>query len=229
MGNQGFRIYTKVRRPDRKLVEKFNGIPVANIADNMGRLSCMDSGIVTLNNVKMVGTAITVKAPMGDNLMFHKAMDLAEPGDIIVVDGEGCMNHSLCGEIMMRYAIRRGIIGFVVDGCVRDMDAIKEINFGVYARGVQPKGPFKNGPGEINVPISVGGQVVHPGDIMCCDLDGIVVIRQEDAEELYEKAMAQIKSEHDKLEKISKDNLKKPWIDKELSEGGCEIVDDYSC
>jgi len=189
----------------------------------------MDSGITNFNKVKMVGTAITVKAPLGDNLMFHKAMDLALPGDIIVVDGEGCMNHSLCGEIMMRYAMKKGIIGFIVDGCVRDMDTIQGIQFGVYARGLQPKGPYKNGPGEINVPISVGGQVVRPGDILCCDLDGIVVVRPEDAAELLDKARNQIKSEEEKLDKISKDGLKKPWIDKALEEGKCEIIDGFSC
>lgn len=229
MGNQGFRVYTRVRRPSKELVDQFIGIAVAAIADNMGRITCMDSGITNFNKVKMVGTAITVKAPLGDNLMFHKAMDLALPGDIIVVDGEGCMNHSLCGEIMMRYAMKKGIIGFIVDGCVRDMDTIQGIQFGVYARGLQPKGPYKNGPGEINVPISVGGQVVRPGDILCCDLDGIVVVRPEDAAELLDKARNQIKSEEEKLDKISKDGLKKPWIDKALEEGKCEIIDGFSC
>jgi regulator of RNase E activity RraA len=100
----------------------------------------------------MVGTAITVKAPLGDNLMFHKALDIAQKGDIVVVDGEGCMEHSLTGEVMMTYALSKGIKGFIIDGCIRDVETVEMLNFGVFARGVQPKGPYKNGPGEINVP-----------------------------------------------------------------------------
>jgi len=152
VGNIGFRIYTKIERPSRELVEGFKDIPVANIADNMGRISCVDSYIKPFNHVGLLGTAFTVKAPLGDNLMFHKAIDMAQPGDIIVVDGEADMNHSLCGEIMFRYAMSRGIAGFLIDGCIRDAASLKDLDFSVYARGVNPKGPYKNGPGEINIP-----------------------------------------------------------------------------
>lgn len=228
MSKPGFRIYTKIQRPPRELVQSFSGLPVANICDNMGRIHCLDTGIRPLNNVKMVGPAVTVKAPAGDNLMFHKAMEMTEPGDIIVVDGEGSSSHSLCGEIMMRYAMARGIPGFVVDGCVRDVEAIREMDFGVYARGVQPKGPYKNGPGEINSIISVGGQVVRPGDIICCDMDGIVIVRPEDAPDILEKTRKHHAMEADKFARIAAGTLKKTWMDKQLSEQGCEIIDDYA-
>lgn len=228
MPKPGFRIYTKVNRPSRGLVEKFADIPVANIADNMGRITCVDTAIKPFNKVKMVGTAITVKAPLGDNLMFHKAMEMGQEGDIIVVDGEGSMNHSLCGEIMMRYAMTKGIKGFVIDGCIRDVEALQELNFGVYARGVQPKGPYKNGPGEINVPVSIGGQVIKPGDILCCDLDGVVVIKPADAEYLLEQATKHNFMEQKKFVEIANGTLKKAWIDRELMEKGCEIIDDFA-
>jgi len=226
MAKPGFRIYTKVNRPPKELVEQFIGLPVANIGDNMGRITCLDTGIKALNKVKMVGTAITVKAPAGDNLMFHKAMELAQPGDIIVVDGEGSMSHALCGEIMMRYAMSKGILGFVVDGCTRDLEAIWEMDFGVYARGVQPKGPYKNGPGEINSVISVGGQVVRPGDIICCDMDGIVVIQPQDAQAMLDKARKHNEMEAEKFAKIAAGTMKKTWMDKALEEESCEIIDD---
>ena len=129
MKNPGFRIYTKVKRPSLDLVEKFTDIPVANIADNMGRISCVDTAIKPYNKVKMVRTAITVKAPLGDNLMFHKALDIAQKGDIVVVDGEGCMEHSLTGEVMMTYALSKGIKGFIIDGCIRDVEAVEMLNF----------------------------------------------------------------------------------------------------
>lgn len=223
--NPGFRIYTKVNRPSKELVEAFRDIPVANIADNMGRISCVDSYIKPFNKVRLLGTAFTVKAPLGDNLMFHKALDMAQPGDIIVVDGESNMNHSLCGEIMMRYAMSRGIAGFLIDGCIRDCEALEKLNFSVFARGVNPKGPYKNGPGEINVPVSCGGQVVFPGDIIVGDTDGVVIIRPADAQHLLEKSVAQNKAEAKTFEQIEEGTLDRSWVDNALKAKGCEIIE----
>jgi len=221
----GCRIYKTVNRPDREIVEAFKGIPVPNISDNMGRIFCMDSYIKSYNDLKFVGTAITVKAPIGDNLMFHKAIELAQLGDVIVIDGEGDMCHSLCGELMMTEAMKKGVVGFIVDGCIRDVESLKTMNFSVYAKGVNPKGPFKNGPGEINVPISCGGQVVFPGDIIVGDLDGVVVIKAADAEEILEKAKKHNKMEQGKFDDIQNNALDKSWVDKKLKEIGCIIYE----
>lgn len=227
MSNPGARIYTKVKRADKDLVEKFEGIPVANIGDNMGRIAAVDSGIKAMNNKKLVGTAITVKAPHGDNLMFHKAIDMAQEGDVIVVNAEGCMGHALCGEMMFAHAIQKGVKGFIIDGCIRDLYELQSMDISVYARGTQPNGPYKNGPGEINSTISLGGQIVRPGDIVCCDMDGIVIVKREDAENVLEKAIQQNKNERIKLEKINNGTLNKDWIDEQLKSIGCEIIDDY--
>jgi len=221
----GFRIYKTVNRPPRELVEAFRDIPVPNISDNMGRIACVDSYIKPYNEVKLLGTAITVKAPLGDNLMFHKAIGMAKPGDIIVVDGEGDMCHSLCGELLIAEAMKKGIAGFLIDGCIRDIEALRTMNFSVYARGVNPKGPYKNGPGEINVPICCGGQVIFPGDIVVGDLDGVVIIKPEDAEEVLEKAIAHHQMELIKMEKIENNLLDKSWVDKTLKEKGCIIFE----
>ena len=183
----GNRIFTKIDRPDRSLVKKFNGIPSSNIGDMMNRLYCMRQNITRIGQHKtwLVGTAFTVRVPDGDNAFIHRALDLAEPGDVIVIDGNGCTSRSLMGEIMFTYAKNRGIVGIVVDGAIRDSDALDELDIPVYAIAVTPQGPYKNGPGEINVPISCGGQVVFPGDILVGDGDGICVIRKEDAENMY--------------------------------------------
>lgn len=225
MSNIGFRIFTKINRPSRELYEKFNDIPVANIADNMGRITCVDSYIKPFNDVRLLGPAFTVRAPLGDNLMFHKALDMAQPGDVIVVDGEGDMSHSLCGEIMMRYALKKGIAGFLIDGCIRDAAALKELEFPVYARGVNPKGPYKNGPGEINVPVSCGGQVVLPGDIIVGDSDGVVIIRPEDAQDLLKKTLAHNQNEVKIFAQIESGTFDRSWVDKTLKEKGCEIIE----
>lgn len=139
---------------------------------------------------------------MGDNLMIHKALDMAKPGDIIVVDGEGCTDRSLAGEIMFTYAHQRGLNGFVFDGAIRDLDGARNVAMPVYAKAVTPQGPFKHGPGEINVPICCGGQVVFPGDILVGDADGIVVIRPSYAAELAAVSRQKVDSETVKLGKM---------------------------
>ncbi len=228
MSNAGFRIYTKIRRPARELVEEFRGLPVANIADEMNRLFCVDARIKPLNHTPLLGTAFTVKAKVGDNLMFHKAIDMAQPGDVIVVDVQGDLTNSLTGEIMMRLAAKRGLAGVVVDGAVRDADALREMEFSVYAAGVTPKGPYKEGPGEINVPVSCGGVVVFPGDILVGDGDGIVVISPKDALAVLEKAKKKLAQEQATFKAIEEGTLdRSAYSDEAFIKKGCEIIDDY--
>ena len=191
MSKVGNRIFTKIERADRELVEQFRGLPSSNINDEMNRLFNMNANITLMNPEKakhMVGTAFTVHAPIGDNLFLHYALDLAQPGDVIVVDGGGYANRAFAGEIMMTFAQDKGIAGVVVDGCMRDSDGMKNLTMPVYSVGVTPQGPYKNGPGEINTAVSCGGQVVFPGDILVGDADGIVVIHKQDAAEVLEAA-----------------------------------------
>lgn len=207
--NIGKRIFSEVKRPDRSTVELFRDIPSSNINDEMNRMYCMHEYIRLLNPnraLQLLGTAITVKAPIGDNLMFHQALDMAQPGDIIVVDGGSGTNRSLAGEIMLRFACQKGLAGIVVDGSLRDLDGIEDLTMPIYAKGITPQGPFKNGPGEINVPIAAGGQVVFPGDILVGDKDGIVVIRAQDAKEVAEEARVK-KNKEDKTFEIMRHSV----------------------
>lgn len=187
-GNVGYRIFTDIERADQALVERFSKIPTSNIGDMMNRLYCMDAGISPMNSRPMAGTAITVKAPIGDNMVFHYALDIAQPGDVIVVDGAGACARSLAGEIMMNYAANKGIAGIVVDGALRDRNGLAACPMPIYCRAITPQGPYKHGPGEINVPVCCGGIAVLPGDILIGDGDGIVVIHKEDALAVIEKA-----------------------------------------
>lgn len=223
----GCRIRKNFDRPDRKLVEAFRGIPVANIDDCMGRIASVDAGLSPLNNAPLLGTAFTVRCPAGDNLMFHKALDLAQPGDVLVIASGGSMSRALCGEIMATYAASRGIAGFIIDGCVRDRDELASFtDFPVYARGIVPNGPYKNGPGEINFPVSVGGQVICPGDILVGDGDSVVVIKPEDAEELAAQSAAVLKKELQQLVDIKAGKgFPRPFVDQLLEQIGVEYVD----
>lgn len=200
---------------------------MANIDDNMGRIAAVDASIFPLNpNAKLLGTAFTVNAPAGDNLLFHKALDMAQPGDVIVLANKGSLSRSLCGEIMSNYAKSRGLAGIIIDGCVRDSAALRELDFPVYAKGVTPNGPYKNGPGEMNFPVSFAGIIINPGDIIVGDADGLLVIRPEDAEELAKKAKAWHDSEEKQLEGIlTKGEWVRPWVDDKLKEVGFEFVD----
>ena len=208
MSTIGNRIFTNFERPPRELVEKFRGLPSSNINDEMNRLYCMHDYIRLQNPdtaKQLLGVAVTVKVPTGDNLFFHQALDMAQPGDIIVVDGGSCNNRSLAGEIMMRFAQTKGLAGIVVDGCLRDSDGIKKLTMPVYCKGITPQGPYKNGPGEVNAPVACGGQVVFPGDILVGDMDGVVVIRRQDAEEVAEIAHAKHSSEEKTFELMGSD------------------------
>ena len=204
----GNRIFTEFTRSDPTLIEKFRGLPSSNINDEMNRLYCMHDYIRLLNPARakpLLGTAITVKAPIGDNLFFHKALDMAQPGDVIVVDGASGCNRSLAGEIMMRFAAKKGLAGIVVDGCLRDLDGIELLDMPIYAKGITPQGPWKFGPGEVNVPVACGGQVVFPGDILAGDKDGIVVIRRQDAEAVAEAAQKKKAAEDKTFELMESD------------------------
>lgn len=227
MSNTGCRIFLKVTRPSKNLVEGFRGLPVANIADEMNRFFCVDARIKPYNGKPLIGPAFTVKTRTADNLMLHKALELAQPGDVIVVDAQGDLSNAITGEIMMTEAARNGVAGVVVDGAIRDSEALKDLDMPVYAAGVTPKGPYKDGPGEINVPVSCGGIVVNPGDIVVGDADGIVIISPQDAPAILEKAKAKLEKEQAILQKINaRIPRDKSWVDKRLSEIGCDIIDD---
>ncbi|MBP2629238.1 MAG: Dimethylmenaquinone methyltransferase [Firmicutes bacterium] len=226
MTNTGFRIYTKINRPLNEVVEAFKGVPVANIGDCVNRSSCIDAKIRPMNGAPLLGTALTVKARPGDNLMLYKAIEMAQPGDVIVVAAQGEMANATVGELMITWAERKGVAGFIIDGAIRDVDAIKNMNIPVYAAGINPNGPYKEGPGEINVPVPLRGVVVRPGDILVGDGDGIIVIAPEEAADILEKAKAVTVKEAGFMKAIEANNWDVSWVEKMLKEKGCEFIEE---
>lgn len=227
-GETGFRIFTQITRPDPEVVELFRELPVCNIDDCMNKLAAMHSEIKPLNKVKLLGTAVTVCAPIGDNLMFHAAISFAQAGDVIVVAGGGCTERALCGENMMQIARQKGIRGFVVDGTVRDSAALDTFDdFNIFARGIMPNASYKGlGPGEMNVPIAVGNQVVFPGDIIVGDEDGVIAVRPEQARAIADEAKKLKEKEEANLQLILKGESDRSWVQKALEERGCRF---YNC
>lgn len=227
MSSVGFRVFTKVNRADRKLVERFKNIPVSNIDDVMNKIAGVHSSIKPFNKVKLLGTAITVKVPMGDNLMFHQALLMAEAGDVIVVDGNGCTERAICGENMMQIARKKGINGFLIDGAIRDSDAVETFeDFSIFARNAQANASYKAlGPGEINIPVCIGGIVVYPGDIIVGDFDGVVAIRPQDAQEIAELAEKLSQKEKETLKQIMDGTIDRSWVTKALKAKNCVFLD----
>ncbi|MFC0272635.1 RraA family protein [Metabacillus herbersteinensis] len=226
MNNSGFRILPINRKVDKKIIEEYRNVVTPHISDNLNRMHAIGSKLRPYHKEgKLIGTAITVKTRPGDNLVVHKAIDIAQPGDVIVVDAGGDTTNAIVGEIMLRIARRNGIVGFVIDGAIRDTKAFMEGDFPVYAVGVTHRGPYKDGPGEINVPISIDGMCVNPGDLLIGDEDGLAVIPGEDAEELLIKIKAQEVKELEILESIENGTIDRSWVDETLKQRGCEFND----
>jgi regulator of RNase E activity RraA len=224
MTNPGFRILPLQQRADRQLIEQFRDLATPLISDNMNRIQGATVPLTPLHRSgKILGSAFTVKTRAGDNLMVHKAIDLAAPGDVIVVDAGGDLAQAIIGEIMMRLAIKNQLAGYVIDGAVRDSSAFYDADFPCFARGVSHRGPFKEGPGEINVTVSVGGMIVHPGDIIVGDRDGIVAISPELAEQTAELALAQKAREEQIFRTVEDGTIDRTWIDEVLRKKGCDF------
>lgn len=221
----GFRILPFAAQPSAKLIAQLRKTATAHLSDNMHRLHAIGPDLFPCHRGgRMVGTALTVKISPGDNLMVHKAIDIVRPGDVVVVDAGGVCSQAIIGEIMSAIAERNGAAGMVIDGAIRDADALALSDFPVYARGVTHRGPYKNGPGEINVPVVIGEAVVNPGDIIIGDDDGLLALPQDMAEETLKLAKIQEKKESDMLKAIrGGKKVDRRWVNETLRRLGCDI------
>jgi RraA family protein len=218
----GFRIATEIPRPGPEVLRWFEDLEVADISDQLNRLFALDSEIRYLSNPgrKLIGPACTVRVYPGDNLMVHKALDVARAGDVIVIDAHASNLNAVLGDMISTKAKHRGIAGFVVDGYVRDLEAVRVHEFPIFARGTTPIGPLHRGPGEINFPICCGGVVVHPGDIIVGDSSGIVVVPRSHAEEIHNRLLEYLESSADYRRKLSAGTFSNAWVDDVLSKLG---------
>lgn len=225
----GNRIFKSRPDLDLSLLEDYAQLPTANVADQMNRIAVLGNGIKRISSPEapiMAGYAITVKARAGDNLMLHAALELAGPNDVIVVSNEGDRSRAIMGEIMVTYAkYDRKIAGIVLDGPIRDIDALSVMDFPLFATGANPAGPFKEGPGEVNTPIAVGGVAVCPGDLILGDADGVIVIPRQDARDLLAKAQEYSKFDASKVEAAKSGKANKSWVMKSLETKGTEFFD----
>jgi RraA family protein len=220
----GLRILRRTRMVSSETVERFRSLPVANVSDSMARMSAGGASLRPMHaGGGLAGPALTVKTRPGDNLMLHKALDLAEAGDVIVVDGGGDLTNSLMGELMLAHAETKRLAGIVLYGAVRDVAYMRTRSFPIFAAGVTHRGPYKDGPGEINVPIAIEGMVIHPGDLVIGDDDGVLCVPFDDCEQVYAAAKAKSDAEQRSMQAILAGTDDRSWVDATLRKLNCEI------
>jgi 4-hydroxy-4-methyl-2-oxoglutarate aldolase len=219
-GKLGFRILPSPPRLDPALLARFAGLATPNLADAMGRFNFMDAGILSRTGLALCGLAVTVNARPADNLMIHKALQVAAPGDIIVVNTCGNTTSAVFGELMCNTAVAARLGGIVVDGAIRDVEGLTTLGFPAFSRTVCAGGCDKDGPGEINVPISCGGTVVMPGDIVVGDRDGVAVVPRAQAEEVLSLVAALVQRESKRVAEIKAGGLFRAEIDESLRRHG---------
>jgi regulator of RNase E activity RraA len=220
----GFEIHARQRAVSAEVAQRFAAIPVANISDVMSRMAAGGTRLRPMHDgTVMSGPALTVKTRPGDNLMVHKALGMAQPGDVIVVDAGGDLTNAIIGELMAGYAITRKIGGIVINGAIRDAGALRRSSLPVYAAGVTHRGPYKDGPGEINCAIALDGMVIQPGDLVIGDEDGLLCIPYDQVESVYQAAAAKHAAEEKTVADIAAGKLDTSWIDARLTQLGCVI------
>lgn len=219
-GKPGFRILEAPSRLDAALVARFRGLAAANVADAMGRFNAMDARIRARTGRPLSGVAVTVQCRPADNLMVHKAIELAQPGDIVVVSTCGNADNAVFGGLMCHTAAAKKLGGIVVDGAIRDIGDLDRLEFPAFSAYVAAGSCDKDGPGEVNIPIACGGVVVCPGDIVVGDEDGVAVVPRAQAEAVLEGVAALVTREKKRIVEIAGGVLYKPDVDDTLRKHG---------
>ena len=207
-----------------ELIVALTGLATSVVSDVMGR-SIGAVGLLPVNKspVSACGHAVTVSVRAGDNLLIHKALQMLQPGDVLVVDGGGDVSRALFGEIMMSIAKAKGAVACVFDAAVRDVEAFERHRFPCWARGVNMRGPLKDGPGTVNTIISIAGMVVHPGDIILADGDGVIAVRPDDVHTAAQLAKDKTATEQALIQSILEGRYDGVWVDVALQQKGVKL------
>lgn len=223
----GFRIRHRIERPAHDSIVGLSRFKIPEISDCMNRLYTISRAITCLTELlkPLLGIACTVRVYPGDNLMVHKALDIAQPGDVVVIDANGLEGTAVLGDSICTKAKHRNIAGFVVDGFVRDIIGVRKTNLPVFARGVTAIGPLHRGPGEINFPIQCGGVVVHPGDVVLGDENGVVVVPTYAVGTLIRRLSEKEATEAAYKAAVARGEFSNAWVDRILDAGGCEHIE----
>ena len=220
------RIYLNIERPEPELVEKLKGTPTPYLVDALGRHGAMHHSIKpVVSDMKLCGSAVTVWGRPRDNLLAWKSMEVAKPGDVLIFTYDGYDECAHWGDNNARAGKKLGLGGVVIDGMIRDIEGHREVGFPVFARGLTPNSPFKSGPGEINVPVVCGGVIVHPGDVIVGDEDGVVVVPKDEVAAVLAKIPIIRENERKHIEEIEAGIIFSDRLHKILDSLDCEIIE----
>jgi regulator of RNase E activity RraA len=212
-GVPGMCIVPEIERAPRAVMERLGQFPAAIIGDILGRRSLMASDIRPVNPARrLCGPALTVEVRAGDNLMIHAALAIAQPGDVLVIDAHGDVSTAVMGGLMALSAAKLGLGGVVVDGALRDRDELFDSAVPFYCKAITPCGPDKDGPGQVNLPVSCGGVVVQPGDVVVGDSDGIVVVPRGMAAAAADAAAEKLAGEKKRVIEIEAGQISQSWL-----------------
>ena len=190
-------------RPDNSWNQKFSQIPTPVIGDVMGRQNIMDARIrPTWTTERVVGPALTITTYPSDNFMIHVGVSLAQEDDVLIIDAGNYQNAGLWGEILTVNAMHRKVKGVIIDGAVRDVKEIEELQFPLFASGINARGGYKSNPGTVNRPVSCGGVAVSAGDLIVADENGVAVIPKQSIEEVYDECLKKIEDENQIMEQL---------------------------
>jgi 4-hydroxy-4-methyl-2-oxoglutarate aldolase len=213
-------------RPPEALVKRLGEAPTGWVVDANGRRGALDYRIRPLTAAKrFCGVALTVWSRARDNLAPYAAIQFARPGDVMVIATDAYAEASVVGDVLVGMAKNQGVSAFVADGMVRDIDGLNAVGIPVFARGLSPNSPSKDGPGTIGMPITLGGVAVNAGDVVVGDQDGVVVVAREALEGVV-AALAEVKAKEDKMEKLVAGGARlPPGLEQVIAEKGIRFLD----
>lgn len=214
------------KRTASNLVKKFVGLPTGNVCDAQGRTGAVDYRIKPVGKMsQFCGTALTVDTGPRDNLASWAALEIAKPGDVMVITTGDYTGGSVAGDIYVGMAKNAGVAAIVTDGAVRDLPGIDEVGLPVFARGISPNSPWKNGPGRLGLPIVIGGVAVNAGDIVVGDQDGVVIVAREKAADVVRAVQAVLAKEKQMEAAVNAGITVPAWLKEVYETKGVQYLD----
>jgi 4-hydroxy-4-methyl-2-oxoglutarate aldolase len=189
-------IIRNIERAEPLVIDRLGAAGTATVHEAIGRLGYIGAHIKPIQlDTKIAGSAVTVLSHPGDNIMIHAAVEMCHPGDVLVVANTAPSTHGMFGDLLATSLMARGVRGLVIDAGVRDTADLRSMGFPVWTQHVSCQGTVKNTPGSVNVPVVIGGVTVQPGDVVCADDDGVVIVGRADAAWALERSDARLATE----------------------------------
>jgi len=221
-------VVREIDRADADVIDGLGSAGTATVHEAIGRRGFVGPDIRPIQTgARIGGSAVTVSSHPGDNIMIHAAVEVCRPGDVLVVTNTAPSTHGMFGDLLASSVMARGVRGLVIDAGVRDTSDLREMGFAVWSRHVSCEGTVKNSPGSVNIPVVLGGVTVHPGDVVCADDDGVVVVARDEAAWALDKSEERLANEAETRARLEAGELGLDMygLRAKLDDMGVEFVD----